>query len=120
MQKQRCIYLFAIFLLPLIMQAQDPSSALVDHHAKINAQSNRCLFEENRGQIRDQYGQSRPDVLFSGNAEGMVYHITDEGISYQLTRVDTWQKEPGYLKVPGKQILKAGWFLMVLVSIGSI
>lgn len=81
--------------------AQDPNGARFDQQMKFNAQSNMGLFAENRGQIRDQYGRSRPDVLFSGNTGGMVYHISAKGISYQLNRVDSWQKEPGRPGMPG-------------------
>lgn len=45
-------------------------------------------FQENKGQICDQNYQSRQDVLFSGNANGINYHLTSSGISYQLSRYD--------------------------------
>jgi hypothetical protein len=38
----------------------------------------------------NQFRKARPDVLFSGASEGMTFHITRSGISYQLERVDTW------------------------------
>ena len=50
-------------------------------------------FIENKGQVRDQNEQVRPDVLFSGCARGMVYHLRNNGISYQLHRKTEKQSE---------------------------
>lgn len=41
-------------------------------------------FTENKGQVSDQHGNPRPDVLFSGEVGGMVFHIRKDGVSYQL------------------------------------
>ncbi len=41
-------------------------------------------FKENKGQVCDQFHNSRPDVLFSGTNGNMVYHLKTKGISYQL------------------------------------
>lgn len=45
-------------------------------------------FEENRGQVKDQYAQPRTDVLFSGTTQGVQFHIRANGISYQLSRAN--------------------------------
>lgn len=50
-------------------------------------------FKENRGQVCDQFYRSRPDVLFSGQNNGLTYHLLYNGISYQLNRVDSWKTE---------------------------
>ena len=50
-------------------------------------------FTENNGQIHDQNYKSRPDVLFGGSDGNLVFHLKNNGISYQLNRVDTWKKE---------------------------
>ena len=50
-------------------------------------------FTENKGQIHDQNYKSRPDVLFGGSDGNLVFHLKNNGISYQLNRVDTWKKE---------------------------
>jgi hypothetical protein len=47
-------------------------------------------FTENKGQVSDQNHKPRPDVLYSGSVNGMVYHLRNNGISYQLNRVDEW------------------------------
>ncbi|MES2679714.1 MAG: SBBP repeat-containing protein [Bacteroidota bacterium] len=49
-------------------------------------------FMENKGQIADQYFHPRPDVLFAGTTGQMAFHVRNNGISYQLNRVDAWQQ----------------------------
>ncbi len=55
-------------------------------------------FTENKGQIHDQNYKSRPDVLFGGSDGNLVFHLKNNGISYQLNRVDTWKKESDLIK----------------------
>ena len=55
-------------------------------------------FTENKGQIHDQNYKSRPDVLFGGSDGNLVFHLKNNGISYQLNRVDTWKKEIDLIK----------------------
>jgi hypothetical protein len=55
--------------------------------------SNEVGFEENKGQVMNQFRKARPDVLFSGTSEGMSFHITRSGISYQLARIETWTED---------------------------
>ena len=50
-------------------------------------------FTENKGQMHDQNYKSQPDVLFGGSDGNLVFHLKNNGISYQLNRVDTWKKE---------------------------
>lgn len=51
----------------------------------------KIAFTENKGQVSDQNNKSRPDVMFSGLTNGMVYHLRNNGISYQLNRIDSWK-----------------------------
>ncbi len=65
-------------------------------------------FTENKGQVSDQHNKPRPDVLFGGNANGMVFHLRNNGISYQLDRVDSWKTEdtllnPHHGMIPGEK-----------------
>jgi hypothetical protein len=53
----------------------------------------QIVFTQNKGQVSDQNHQPRPDVLFSGSDGKMVYHIKNNGISYQLNRVDSEKRE---------------------------
>lgn len=48
-------------------------------------------FTENKGQVSDQYFHPRPDVLFTAAGRGLDYYLRNTGISYQLSRVDSWQ-----------------------------
>lgn len=41
-------------------------------------------FKENKGQIKDQHGQLRPDVLYSQATGGLTCHLRQDGWSYQL------------------------------------
>ena len=51
---------------------------------KFSTKSNTITFTENKGQVSDQNYKPRPDVLFSGEANGMVFHLRNDGVSYQL------------------------------------
>lgn len=61
-------------------------------------------FRENKGQVSDQFHKSRPDVLFSGMANDLAYHLKRDGISYQLFRVDGWKEaeEPSTISLNKK------------------
>jgi hypothetical protein len=48
-------------------------------------------FTENKGQVSDQNGLARPDVLYSGNTGQMIFHLRKNGISYQLQHIDSWR-----------------------------
>ncbi|MEQ8325061.1 MAG: T9SS type A sorting domain-containing protein [Vicingaceae bacterium] len=43
-------------------------------------------FTENKGQIRDQHFNSRPDILFSASDGHMTVFVRNDGISYQIRR----------------------------------
>lgn len=45
------------------------------------------VFTENKGQVSDQNYKPRPDVLFSGTDDGLVFHLKKDGISYQLSKI---------------------------------
>lgn len=57
--------------------------------------STTLSFKENKGQVSDQYYKARPDVLFSGTAGNLLFHLKNNGIAYQLNRVDSWTKQEG-------------------------
>lgn len=58
-------------------------------------------FIENRGQVVDQHGNFRSDVLFYGEAGSMTFHISKAGISYQMAHVSRWEKEVRDARIPG-------------------
>jgi len=55
-----------------------------------NPNNSKISFIENKGQISDQNYKPRTDVLFTGNDGNMNFHIRNNGISYQLSKVDSW------------------------------
>jgi uncharacterized repeat protein (TIGR01451 family) len=63
------------------------------HEEKFINKKNELSFEENKGQMKDQNWKSRPDVLYSGSSEGMNFYIKNSGMSYQLSRVESWKEE---------------------------
>ncbi|MFO0356438.1 MAG: T9SS type A sorting domain-containing protein [Sphingobacteriaceae bacterium] len=55
--------------------------------SKGNSLEKRIYFTENKGQVRDQNGIKRDDILFGLNYNGMATHIRNSGVSYQLFRI---------------------------------
>jgi len=62
-----------------------------------------AFFRENKGQVKDQNWQPRPDVLFSGEANSLAYHLKKDGLHYQLSKVDTWKEETDMRKALGME-----------------
>ena len=70
----------------------------------------QITFKENKGQVSDQFYKARTDILFSGTDGKLVFHLKNNGISYQLSRVDKWKdrdtfpiilaKKSGQEKIP--------------------
>ena len=58
--------------------------------------------------MHDQNNKSRPDVLFGGTDGNLVFHLKNNGISYQLNRIDAWKEvEDERTKIKTKQIDKS-------------
>jgi gliding motility-associated-like protein len=60
-------------------------------------------FKENKGQISDQFFHSRKDILCSGKSGSLVFHLRDNGISYQIYKINEWKdlkQTNEYGKVP--------------------
>jgi hypothetical protein len=76
--------LILVALIPFLNYAQFRQYGSEDAGDRMRDNQNAPGFEENKGQVRSQHGQPRPDVLFSGESMGMVYHIGRNGLSYQL------------------------------------
>ncbi|MCE2711570.1 MAG: hypothetical protein LW688_03420 [Cryomorphaceae bacterium] len=65
----------------------------VDYNQFLQRKEPTALFEENKGQMKDQFWNPQPDVLYYGTSEGMNYYIKNSGMSYQLSRVESWKDE---------------------------
>jgi gliding motility-associated-like protein len=82
-------------------------------YTEIPKTESRLSFKENKGQIGDQFSKPRPDILFSGNSGGLNFYLRNNGISYQMYRVDSWEKVedtkipnyPSAKEVPGKRTI---------------
>lgn len=57
-----------------------PKALLAQHS------SSTFAFQENKGQVRDQHDQPRPDVRYSATASGLTCHFKADGWHYQLSR----------------------------------
>lgn len=81
--------LLAIILLGGILPSlntfsQEKSAAAPKHEI---AQGKReLLFMENRGQVMDEHGKARPDILFLGRNEGVKIAVFANGLSYQFEK----------------------------------
>jgi hypothetical protein len=51
------------------------------------AKSGSLIFMENRGQVLDERGQSRADVLFMAREAGIKVAVTSNGISFQYEKL---------------------------------
>ena len=74
--------------------------------------STKVFFRENKGQIHDQNFNPRKDILYSGNVGGMTFHLKQDGLHYQLSRIDEWKEEEKSdsfdtekIKIPSKTTL---------------
>lgn len=69
------------------------------------------VFKENKGQVHDQYNNPRTDVLFSGESKGLIYHLKNDGLHYQIVKVESWKnvdishnnKQNSKNRIQGKQ-----------------
>ncbi len=72
---------------------------------------NKIAFIENKGQIHDQNFHTRQDVLFGAVAGQMIFHLRDNGISYQLQNSKSRKHakvnkyEAGQIEVDTQQVI---------------
>jgi hypothetical protein len=74
----------------MLLNAGNTDPQVADYSHKANQKS--LYFEENKGQIHNQNYKPRPDVLFAGQDGSMTFHLKSNGISYQLSRVESWKE----------------------------
>lgn len=63
-------------------------------YAREGSSEVKATFKENKGQLHDQFNQSRNDILYYGNTKGMSYYLKKDGISYQLYQASTDNSTP--------------------------
>ena len=88
MKKPAALFVISLLIITSAF-AKTPKALASD--AKLH-QISTIAFMENKGQVHDQNQKNRPDVLYSVMAGNMVVHIKNNGVSYQLRRVDSWKE----------------------------
>jgi hypothetical protein len=78
---------FSFFLSSLVVSATMHADPL-----PFNLETASIVFTENKGQVSDQFYKSRSDVLFCGQTRDIVFHLRNNGISYQLNKTETWRE----------------------------
>ncbi|MEP7219152.1 MAG: hypothetical protein ABI876_09560, partial [Bacteroidota bacterium] len=68
----------ALFLYLLLLLA-GPASACAGPEERLLDAADRVEFLENRGQIHDTRGNSRPDILYTAGASGVNLYFTRHG-----------------------------------------
>jgi len=82
----------AISLILMLLVGACPSTAKENHttpatgHLPLRQHKNKLLFVENRGQVTDASGKSRPDILFTSHNGSMQLFLTSNSINYQFTK----------------------------------
>src|SRR5688500_13627667 len=73
-----------------------------------NSEFEKIRFTENKGQIHDQTGRYKSDILFNGTTGNMDFHLRNDGVSYQLKKINTWKNYPfNENNLSGSQIIPA-------------
>ncbi len=94
------VLFFLILSTGLLAQTVQNAEKLKNDFNSGLSKQNTAVFEENKGQMKDQHWQPRPDVLFYGKSEGMSYYIRKNGMSYQLSRIESWKEEEDIKGLP--------------------
>ncbi len=100
---------FLIVLLTFLYSLVLGASA-TPKHCEASSGTPPVSFTENKGQVHDQNNKARPDIIFSGIAGDLVFHLKTTGISYQLTKIEGWKEKesPKFKqihKVPAEAII---------------
>lgn len=77
---KRAMLIWVMCVCSLSALCQVQSGGLIPEHEPI------VYFRENKGQVVDEDGRPRADVLFSGETAGLFFHFTQRGLHYQLAR----------------------------------
>jgi hypothetical protein len=85
-----CVWFVIGSLMSSVAEVQDNDTITTPG---ISVRDGVLKFEENKGQLKDQFGKSRPDVKFYGHTQGMNFYLRNTGMSYQLSTVVGWKKQ---------------------------
>lgn len=73
----------------LLLIMIDARSKVIETENKVKPYS--ISFTENKGQICDQFGKARQDILYNGTDGKLAFYLGENGISYQLVRIDSFK-----------------------------
>lgn len=80
------------FMQDMLKEASLEEAKLTSMQEQFTKTENVISFEENMGQMKDQFDNLRPDVLYYGNTNGMNYYLKNGGLSYQFSKVESWEE----------------------------
>ena len=91
LKKLRPYLIFVVFIFTVLI-------SIADNGIPKDLNKNSLRFTENQGQIVDQNGSNRKDVLFAGETSGFSFFLRNNGISYQTSKVVSWKPKEEILK----------------------
>ncbi len=98
---------FLVVLLTVSITTVSSQNSKEDIQDEFNKKISAISFQENKGQIKDQHWQPRPDILYSGESQGLIYHLKKNGWHYQLSQLSKWRQsteEENYFRKEQEQI----------------
>jgi hypothetical protein len=97
----RFYFLAQIFALGWLVVSSGVETYFTTNSWKVNSQSD-VMFRENKGQVYDQNGRPRPDVLYFGNAGTLHVHFKTSGLSYQMFNIEKSIQQNSICPTKGK------------------
>lgn len=88
----RFLLLITIFMSGLFIVLGGVAPELIKTNNCNDSSKGVIKFRENKGQVKDQNGWPRPDVHYFCTAGDIHVHFKNNSLSYQMFRVDTWEK----------------------------
>jgi len=85
------IFLLVSLVWSITTNANSNNGEPVKNKVTSQLQSSGISFTENKGQVHDQFFKSRPDVLFGAMTGPLAVFIRNNGVSYQLSRIDSYK-----------------------------
>lgn len=92
--------LFFAILFSSGLFAQTAQPQLSAYNQKL--QSSSLVFMENKGQVADDKGNVRPDILFTANSGGAKLYFSSNAIHYQFTKTEYPKGYNLFSKTPAK------------------
>lgn len=91
---KKLLYFLPALLLTLRAEARLDQTRPAASAPKALTKSLPFVFAENKGQVTDQAGHTRPDVLFTAHGNNAKIFLAKTGIHYQFSRTLTGKNKP--------------------------